>query len=260
MNVESKNIDDILNGPEYFLCKRFRVRMKRSICIERQKGLSKQANDGWVSTVDAIRYEKCAGCAQGAEIMAGAGRSHHEEHEGHEEKPLITDPGETVMSKVIICKKCGEKPAMTRGDGRTVNGYCRECMEKVAQEKRLKIKEIPLCPRCGQRPQTIRKNGTAAGMCSVCRGALMKGEGGRQGEMMNVERRTLNVESKRFDGALLVRFLEEKGLMDPLINDAAEQYRGLEHHAAHLIRVGLKGSDERSDKLLLVTQNKMGRR
>jgi hypothetical protein len=63
----NQTVEDILNGPDYFLCERYNVRMKKAECIRRQ------------TTPDRNSYEIdhtftcCKNCGQGADVKEEAG-------------------------------------------------------------------------------------------------------------------------------------------------------------------------------------------
>lgn len=56
-----QSIEDILNGPEYFLCEKYKARMKKVLCVEKQAGPQVGYDIDYASTM-------CRDCAQGIEI------------------------------------------------------------------------------------------------------------------------------------------------------------------------------------------------
>ncbi len=56
-----QSIEDILNGPDYFLCDRFKTRMKKVRCVEKQAGPQAGFEIDYADTM-------CRDCAQGIEI------------------------------------------------------------------------------------------------------------------------------------------------------------------------------------------------
>lgn len=61
------NIDDILNSPDYFYCEKFRAKIKKTICIERQMG-SNAIIEQYKTSEIGLSFEVCKICNQGKTI------------------------------------------------------------------------------------------------------------------------------------------------------------------------------------------------
>lgn len=67
---EEMNVDDILNGPDYFTCEHYSVRMNKKGCIDRQdreEDIRSRQNPNTVLAHN-LQHGGCANCAQGAQI------------------------------------------------------------------------------------------------------------------------------------------------------------------------------------------------
>jgi len=80
--------EDILNGPDYFKCEAFRVRMKKAHCIDRQDRANRAMgtdfryydSDTWATC--KMDLSKCVACEQGKEIQHAADE-HRMVNDGH---------------------------------------------------------------------------------------------------------------------------------------------------------------------------------
>ena len=65
MDATEEQINDILNSAEYFECERMHTRMKRQVCINRQR----QGKPSEVARTQHTIPEECRNCEQGKKIL-----------------------------------------------------------------------------------------------------------------------------------------------------------------------------------------------
>ncbi len=68
-----ESIEKILNGPDYFLCDRFKTRMKKADCIKRQGGFTSTFGTWQHDPNMGMSFEECVDCAQGKSIRTDVG-------------------------------------------------------------------------------------------------------------------------------------------------------------------------------------------
>jgi len=106
--LKAETLEEIFEREEYFFCERFRCRMKKSVCIERQK-----KKTGWQAGLDSrTNFLECLDCVQGGKIREEAGIMEEQEKylnpkpkakeciKCHKVKPLED------FSKNKLCKDC----------------------------------------------------------------------------------------------------------------------------------------------------------
>lgn len=83
---ENPDIEEILNGPDYFECKRFNVRMPKKACVLRQEGRH-VAHSPYMETMTVkMSLENCQGCEQGKEIKEEVGSRQYAESTSQERR------------------------------------------------------------------------------------------------------------------------------------------------------------------------------
>lgn len=203
-------VEKILNGPDYFYCERFRVRMRKAVCVDRQDRLQEAVDARGPNSrfpYDAeIKLEQCGKCGQGKkisdELRVTSDESGVKKFERREEEMET----EKTRESPIMCKRCGERPAMVRRDtGSVVNGYCGMCAQQVRKENVLKNMEKGKGMKSPSVPLSKR---------------------GKKWQELNME--------------LLRKMLAETGLLERVVRESENQFRSAEGQVCHYVREGLR--------------------
>lgn len=133
------NVADILDGPEFFTCDRFRARLKKSRCVERQEA---RFGEGSGLFKGQMRYAECQECEQGKGVREERIKVQGQRIKG-ENGPAAPE-GYAVASEEVM--EMGKKANVSHDPG------------------------VRICktPGCG-RPVGIRKNGKPWAFCDECR-------------------------------------------------------------------------------------------
>jgi hypothetical protein len=132
------NAEEILNGPDFFRCKRLHSTMRRSLCVEFQLG--KPGKNPYIGSGLAGKKECCIKCSQGAAILREMNLAGFDE--------ITIKKGDEIMSEKteIICKGCGKTASGTHDEmlkffaanplcKSGFEGKCRECRKVEASAR-----------------------------------------------------------------------------------------------------------------------------
>ncbi len=113
----------ILSGPEYFTCNRHACKMKKGVCLAKQRQLAEMREEleGTARDTLNVRLNKCFKCDQGQKIK----------EETMEDQAVYQEKKEPEK----MCKKCGKNPTKMR------NGLCGKCHGEVIQSGKKAKKE-----------------------------------------------------------------------------------------------------------------------
>lgn len=144
MEMNHQTYEGILNGPDYFTCERFRSRMRKAVCIERQPKKD-------IVQLGDRNHLECQDCEQGRLVAGEKPRQGQPFKKSPGLRVLSRDAGgkgESIMDGMKRCKGClVEKPldefhrnTATR-DGR--DGRCKVCKAEYARALWLRKKGKP---------------------------------------------------------------------------------------------------------------------
>lgn len=207
-------IEDILAGPDYFLCEKWRIRMRKVVCVERQEIL---AAGRWNSETEPV-YRKCEGCGQGERVKEEVEKIRRSEDQGEEMKP--TD-GENVApkDKKPLCPECGINPVTIRSDGISM-GKCKTCRGRA----------ISMAKKGKRQEQDLKEED------EKLRGLEVKKTKSTPADNMP---EAWKEAGHNFDFELVGQILEEAGLLKRLVVAAENQFRLPEAQIAHYVKQGL---------------------
>jgi|GEM_PF-2262763 len=243
--------EEILGGPDYFTCERFRCRMPIETCIARQKTMAWPGYGG----IPSVKYLECVDCAQGRENRNTRG-------ETMEEK------------KSKVCRFCGEEKRMEEfykspgcEDGH--DSVCKKCRNNAASERQKKRRHgkpenreqrqekpgMQLCRKCGKE-KPLTEFGMIRGKyyerrCKACKAAQVRAHRLRtQKKMEELEQQVRDANMAPEPPVGIPAAIEPFGLVidlggypevaDELAEQARVNIRTVEHQALYYIVRGLK--------------------
>jgi len=140
-----QSVREILEGPDFFKCERFRITMKKQICVDRQVkrktvGLSEHSN-----------HLQCLDCEQGRQIAKELGaKVKTSKPLDSPDKPGNDEKGSNTMTDKKTCNDCGKEKVLddfpknpSYRDGHT--NKCKACTREY-QKARLAKKNGTVKP------------------------------------------------------------------------------------------------------------------
>jgi len=147
------NINDILQGPEYFDCEKTRCKLRIDVCLGRQKANENQNRFG------TLPYGECEKCSQGIENKrfykskdSIKGKPRRGKGQREESCKSYSDCLDIVAKKgwkSFNCESCPQyKPEMKEDDNISEKKQNTRVCESEGCEKTTLNANCPLCPSC----------------------------------------------------------------------------------------------------------------
>jgi len=217
--------EEILNGPDYFFCEKYKSWMSKRACVKRQNK-DHQVYSSFVETFPInMSLARCEGCEQGMAIkqmtedgrqMTEKGKQSAVDYRVNKEGMVIEEVEKKDGGKGLICPICTERPQLIRKNGKS-QGRCREChgAQTAANWERIRRERASREKECGEK--------------------VGSGEGGKK---QKTEGRGQRMEEGT--ELLILDFDEHQGVYEALKKMAEEDIRTIEGQAIYLIRTGVQ--------------------
>uniref|UniRef100_A0A6M3ITW6 Putative ribbon-helix-helix protein repressor n=1 Tax=viral metagenome TaxID=1070528 RepID=A0A6M3ITW6_9ZZZZ len=173
----------------------------------------------------------------------------------------MEEKAEYKKNEVIMCNRCGERPAVLRKNGQVVNGLCGHCRQEIIREKggqqnkiALVLNGVKKCKACGsEKPLSEFYTSRTVydgyeNSCKKCRSQYFKE---LKRNKYTQETAPIPRVARHFDGEIDDPFLSELGklfaeypeVMETLENTAKRDVRSVAEQAVYCIREGLATAD-----------------